>query len=58
MEDKKETALLRCRCGDPRPVVAKIKPGRYIVACNSCPTHAIGSTEEEAKENWNVEVQR
>lgn len=57
MEEKME-ALNPCRCGDPHPIVAKIKPGRFIVACNSCPTHALGATEAEARKNWNVEVQR
>lgn len=58
MENKKEIVLRPCRCGDPHPVEAKIKPGRYIVACRSCPCHAIGSTEAEARKNWNAEVQR
>ena len=56
METKKETVLMPCRCGDPHPIVAKVSPGRYIVACRSCPTHAIGETETKARENWNTEV--
>lgn len=59
METKSETVLLmRCRCGSPHAIVAKIKPGLYIVACDSCPTHARGETEKKAREAWNVEVQR
>lgn len=58
MEAKKEITLEPCRCGDPHPIVAKIKAGLYIVACNSCPTHARGTTEAEARKNWNAEVQR
>lgn len=56
MEAKKEIILLRCRCGEPHPIVAKVAPGRWVTACRSCPTHAIGSTEAEARKNWNVEV--
>lgn len=58
MEAKKEIVLMPCRCRDPHPVVAKIKPGVFVVACKSCPTHARGNTEAEARKNWNVEVQR
>ena len=56
MEDKKETALMPCRCGAPHAIVAKIKPGLWVVACASCPTHARGNTEAEARKAWNVEV--
>ena len=58
MEDKKEIVLMPCRCTDPHPVVAKIKAGLYIVACRSCPTHARGNTEAEARKAWNAEVQK
>ena len=58
METKKETALMPCRCGDPHPIVAKIKAGVYVVACNSCPTHVRGDTKAEARKNWNEEVSK
>lgn len=57
MEAKMES-LQPCRCGASHPVVSKVSPGRWVVGCGSCPTHAIGSTEAEARKNWNVEVQR
>jgi hypothetical protein len=59
METKSESiSLHRCRCGSAHAIIAKIKPGLVVVACNACPTHARGSTEAEARKNWNLEVQR
>lgn len=59
METKSEIiSLHRCRCGSPHAIVAKIKPGLFVVACSACPTHARGATESEARKNWNAEVQR
>lgn len=54
--DAKMENLKPCRCGAQHPIVAKIKPGLFVVACSSCPCRALGRDEEEARENWNAEV--
>lgn len=54
-EIKKEIVLRPCRCGDQRPIVAKIQPGRWVTACRCCPTRALGGTERDARKNWNKE---
>lgn len=56
--DAKMESLQPCRCGESHLIVSKIKPGLYCVACCSCPCRALGSTEAEARENWNKEAQR
>ena len=55
--DAKRESLERCPgCGSPAAIIVKIKPGLYCVACGSCPCRALGSTEAEARENWNKEA--
>ena len=54
--DEKVESLQPCSCGDSHLIISKIKPGLYCVACGSCPRRALGSTEAEARKNWNREA--
>lgn len=58
MEAKMETLKPCSCCGASQPIVSKIKPGLFVVACGKCPSRALGRNEEEARKNWNAGVRR
>jgi hypothetical protein len=58
MEKENKPKLPRCHCGEPNPVLVKLKSGRWLCACNGCPCHVYGATEDEARENWEKAVRK
>lgn len=52
MENGNQAKLPRCHCGEPNPILAKLKSGLWIAACQGCPTHVYGATEKEARKKW------
>ncbi len=57
MENGNQAKLPRCHCGEPNPILVKLKSGHWLCACQGCPCHVYGSTEKEAREKWAEVVQ-
>lgn len=56
MDEKLENLKPCPRCKAPHPIVAKICPGRWVVACGRCPCRSFGRTEKDAREKWEKEA--